>query len=167
MKISLLYYSKTGRTRDIAQAILEGILEEAPECEVRAFPLDAIEDAFLSQSQAVVFGTPTYYANTCWQVKKWFDESHRYRLEGKLGAVFATADYIQGGADTAIMNIIGHMLVKGMLVYSGGSALGQPYLHLGCVVVKDQVETGKAQAKVFGRRIAAKANALFGAGEKA
>lgn len=165
MKLTILYYSKTGRTRDIASAVAKGMMRKAPGAEVRAFPLDAVDEDFLAQSAAVVFGTPTYYASTCWQIKKWFDESHHYKLEGKLGAVFATADYIQGGADTAIMNIVGHMLVKGMLVYSGGSALGQPFLHLGAVVVRKEWETGRDQAEIFGERIAAKALQLFGAGE--
>ena len=62
------------------------------------------------------------------------------------------------------MNIVGHMLVKGMMVYSGGSALGQPYLHLGAVIVKDRMETGLSQAEIFGERIAKKAADLFAEG---
>ena len=96
--------------------------------EVGIFDIDNVDDCFLKESNAVVFGTLTYYANTCWQLKKWFDESSKYNLEGKIGAVYATADYLQGGADTAILTIINHLMVKGMLVYSGGSALGQPYI---------------------------------------
>ncbi len=163
MKLSILYYSKTGRTRDIALAIQRGA-EKIEGMEAKAFPLDEIDEDFLKESRAVVFGTPTYLANTCWQIKKWFDESSKYKLEGKLGAAYATADYVQGGADTAIMNIVGHMLVKGMMVYSGGSALGQPYLHLGAVIVKDRMETGLSQAEIFGERIAKKAADLFAEG---
>lgn len=136
-------------------------MKSIPEIEVGIFDLEHIDDDFLAESKAVVFGTPTYYANTCWQIKKWFDESRNYKLEGKIGAVFATADYAQGGADTAILTIINHLMVKGMLVYSGGSALGHPYIHLGAVALKENFEQSKPMFEVFGQRIATKATELF------
>ena len=125
------------------------------------FDINNIDANFLKESKAVVFGTPTYYTNTCWQMKKWFDESRDYDLEGKIGAVFATADYIQGGAATAMLTIINHLMVKGMLVYSGGSALGQPFMHLGPVATKDNYEESKEMFEIFGERIANKVKELF------
>ena len=106
------------------------------------------------ESKAVIFGTPVYYANTCWQIKKWFDESWGCNLGGKIGGAFSTADFPQGGADTAILTIINHLMVKGMLVYSGGSALGLPYIHLGPVAFRDNFEESKALFHLFGERIA-------------
>ncbi|SJU69481.1 Uncharacterised protein [Clostridioides difficile] len=75
--------------------------------------------------------------------------------------MFATANYAQGGADTAILTIINHLMVKGMLVYSGGSSLGQPYIHLGAVALKENFEKSKDMFKIFGTRIAQKTNELF------
>ena len=103
----------------------------------------AIDKEFLAASSAVFFGTPTYLASTCWQWKKWFDEPAPCSLGGKLGAVFATANFAQGGADIAIQTLLTHMLVKGMLVYSGGGACGQPYIHLGAVALKENFEASK------------------------
>lgn len=152
-KVSIIYFSKTGTTGRIANVISEGIIS-IPEVEVKTFDIDNIDYKYLDESIAVIFGTPTYYANTCWQIKKWFDESFKYNLEGKLGAVFATCDYVQGGADTAILTIINHLMVKGMLVYSGGSAVGKPYFHLGAVYLKGDSES---DFFTFGKRIAQKA----------
>ena len=132
-------------------------MKKIKDIEVGVFDINNIDDNFLKESKGVVFGTPTYYANTCWQMKKWFDESRDYDLEGKIGAVFATADYIQGGAATAMLTIINHLMVKGMLVYSGGSALGQPFMHLGPVATKDNYEESKEMFEIFGERIANKA----------
>jgi NAD(P)H dehydrogenase (quinone) len=160
MKLSIIYFSKNGHTKEMAGIIANG-MKSIPEIEVGIFDLEHIDDDFLAESKAVVFGTPTYYANTCWQIKKWFDESRNYKLEGKIGAVFATADYAQGGADTAILTIINHLVVKGMLVYSGGSALGHPYIHLGAVALKENFEQSKPMFEVFGQRIATKATELF------
>lgn len=161
MKLAIIYFSKTGNTRIMAQEVATG-MEKVAGIEAKTFSLDDIDDAFIEESRAVVFGTPTYYANTCWQMKKWFDESRKYDLSGKLGAVFATAHYAQGGADTAILNILGHLMVKGMLVYSGGSALGQPFIHLGAVAIDENFEHSKPMFQIFGERIAQKAVELFG-----
>lgn len=165
MKITILYFSKTGRTRDMAEEIAAG-MREACACEIGLFDIRKVDLDFLEASCAVVFGTPTYYANTCWQIKKWFDASHSIRLAGKLGAAFATADYAVGGADIAIQSLVTHMMVKGMLVYSGGSALGQPFIHLGAVALKPQLEESRPLFRTFGRRIAEQALRLTGAGGK-
>jgi NAD(P)H dehydrogenase (quinone) len=160
MKLSIIYFSKSGHTKEMAEIIATG-MKSISDIEVGIFDLDHIDNDFLAESKAIVFGTPTYYASTCWQIKKWFDESKKYNLEGKIGAVYATADYAQGGADTAILTIISHLVVKGMLVYSGGSALGHPYIHLGAVALKENFEQSKPMFEVFGKRIASKALELF------
>ena len=161
MKISIVYYSKTGKTKTMAEETAKGMRDVAG-VEVQLFDLDHIDMDFFNESKAVVFGTPTYYANNCWQIKKWFDEGSAYNLEGKLGAAFATANVQQGGGSVAITTLIQHMMVKGMLVYSGGTANGQPFIHLGAVGLRDTFEQDKAMFQVFGQRIAAKTVELFG-----
>ncbi|MBL4932026.1 flavodoxin family protein [Clostridium paridis] len=165
MKISIIYHSKTGRTKRIAEIISEGI-KENKDFQVKLMNLDEIDYGFLTESKGVVFGTPTYYANISWQMKKWFDESWNCNLEGKIGAVFATGDYLGGGSDAALLTLINHMMVKGMLVYSGGSALGQPYIHMGIVALKDLDADLIKKTKIFGNRIASKALELFGDGDE-
>ncbi len=162
MKISIVYFSSTGNTRAMAEEIMAGIkLEDG--VEAKAFNLDEVDREFVNDSSAVIFGTPTYLANMSWQMKKWLDESsgQGFTLGGKLGAVFATAQYIQGGADTAILTIINHLMVKGMLVYSGGAALGQPFIHLGAVATGQNFAEAKPLFKTFGQRIAQKSKELF------
>ena len=57
--------------------------------EVGLFELDKIDEAFVAEAKAVVFGAPTFYADTCWQMKKFFDET-KLPLAGKIGATFGT-----------------------------------------------------------------------------
>lgn len=160
MKLAIIYYSRNGHTKEMAEIIKKAMMSEE-NIEAEAFDIENVDYDYIKESKAVVFGTPTYYANTCWQMKKWFDESRNCDLEGKIGAVYATADYIQGGAASAMLTIINHLMVKGMLVYSGGSALGQPFLHLGAVAVKGNFEESKSNFEIFGQRIAKKAKELF------
>lgn len=162
MKISIIYFSKTGYTAQTAEQIATGMRQEG-ELEVRLFNLadGDVDAAFVNDSAAVVFGTPTYSANSCWQIDRWFDEDDSCSLTGKLGSAFATAAFQQGGADIAANTLVGHMLVKGMLVYSAGCSLGQPFSHLGAVTLNDRPDINEEMAVVFGQRIARKALELF------
>lgn len=164
MKLSILFYSETGNTEKVADFIRAGALL-VPETEVGLFNLKeeaATDWSFIEESSAVVIGTPTYYANMCWQLKKWFDTDHRPLLAGKLGAVFATENSPHGGgAELAIMTVINHLLVKGMLVYSGGAAWGRPFIHVGPTVVRDQLNAREKICRIFGERVAKKAHELF------
>lgn len=164
MKFAVIYYSQTGHTKEMGEVIAEGILSLGGE--VRLFSIEEPMDTdYINSCDGIIFGTPTWVASTCWQMKKWFDtESHALKLGGKLGGVYATAHFAQGGADIAIMTLIGHMMVKGMLVYSGGASLGKPFIHLGPVAldaVEGHYESCRPQFRIFGERFAQKAAELF------
>lgn len=164
MKVSIVYFSATGNTEKVARWIQEGA-QQAADTEVRLFNLaenDAPDRDFIEASSAVVFGTPTYVASMCWQLKKFFDVHMEYDLADKIGAAFATENSPHGGgAEQAVMTIHTHMLVKGMFVYSSGAGCGRPYIHIGPTVVRDQMEERKEICQVFGKRIAEKAHMLF------
>lgn len=162
MKIAIVVFSLSGRTREAAGWISQGV-ELVEGCECKIMSTEEINKGYLEQADAVIFGTPTYYANMCWQMKKWIDEGcSGVKLAGKIGAVFATANMVAGGAETAMLTLINHILVKGMLVYSSGTAYGQPFTHIGVSYVKEvPVEDQKDKIVIFGTRIAEKAKELF------
>jgi len=159
MKISILYHSESGNTKKIARIISEGA-RSAGNIEALAMSIDEIDETFLNASDAVIFGCPTYLGTFTWQMKKFLDTS-RIRLSGKLGAVFVTARYIGGGGDVAELGLVGHLLVKGMLVYSGGGGEGKPFTHFGAVAIEDGDGPQRERAHIFGERIARKAIELF------
>jgi NAD(P)H dehydrogenase (quinone) len=164
MKISILYVSETGCTGKAAGLIKEGILS-AGDFEVRLMNIigsQSPDPDFLKASDAVIIGTPTYAANMAWQLKKWFDTDRSVKLAGKLGAAFATANFIHGGADIAIADVLHHQLVKGMVVYSSGSGCGMPIIHLGPVAIAGEFDKSHDLFVTFGRRVAEKAQQLFG-----
>ena len=164
MKFAIIYYSKTGHTREMGEVIAKGIARQGGK--TRLFSIEEpLDQEYINSCDGVLFGTPVYLANTCWQMKKWFDtESASVKLSEKLGGVYSTAHYAQGGGDVAILTLIGHLLVKGMLVYSGGASLGKPFIHLGPVAldaVDGHYESCKADFEIYGERFAAKARELF------
>ena len=159
MKLAIVYYSETGNTQKAAELIKAG-MEQVEGVQAELFALDQVDESCLADAKAVVFGAPTFYADTCWQMKKWFDET-KFSLAGKLGAVFGTAGYLQGGCEVGLQNNLVRMMCKGMVCYSGGTAMGQPPTHLGALALDGHVEEQKEQFIAFGARIAEKAKELF------
>ncbi|ADL12761.1 flavodoxin family protein [Acetohalobium arabaticum] len=160
MKLAVLYHSETGNTERVAEIVAQGA-NEVDNVEAKTMGIEELDDEFVEEAEAVIFGTPTYLANFSWQTKKWFDTEMDYDLSGKLGAVFATENYLGGGADMALLTMIGHMLVRGMVIYSGGAAEGKPYTHYGAVCIQDGDEDQQERAEIFGERVASKALELF------
>ena len=165
MKLAICYFSATGRTEAMANAIAAGILEQAPGCEVRCLHIDQVDrdhpDAvsFVDAADGILIGTPDYYAAECWQMKKWLDNCP-CKLAGKLAGAFATANVTVGGPGVAIEHILTHLLVRGCMVYSGGSACGQPFIHLGPVCFRDQEPDGLSLMRIFGQRFAAQVSKI-------
>ena len=154
MKIAIIYTSQGGNTEFAADCIQDGILAKYPFVEVRT--MDAGEGEtdpdFLAQSDAVIFGSPVYFTSMSWVLKKWFDQSFKIDLSGKIGAAFVTAQSPTGGVDTAIMEIIRHMLAKGMLVCSGAGK--EQRFQIGAVGLAGQMQQADKQFEIFGAAVA-------------
>lgn len=163
MKMSVLYHTRTGITERMAKAIAEGMNSSSTVVEAKTFALDAIDADFVKESRCVVLGTPTYLATMAGAVKTWLDGSARqYELAGKIGGGFATADYIHGGGDIAVQSIVAHLMVLGMLTYSGGGAQGKPVIHLGPVALKEYLDDCEPTFRLYGQRMAGKTLEIFG-----
>ena len=94
-------------------------------------------------------------------VKVWLDgPALKAGLAGKVGGAFATADYLHGGGDLGIQTILNHMMVLGMLTYSGGGSFGKPVIHLGPVALHGHLEESKELFRLYGQRSAARCSAL-------
>ena len=122
-KILIIYQSKTGNTQAMAEAVEDGVKKEGVEV-IRKKIEDANVDDLL-EPDGIIIGSPTYFAATTAEVKKFIDESikHFRKLEGKVGAAFASCGDLGGGGETAILDILRAFLVHGMIVpgfVSGG-----------------------------------------------
>ena len=155
MKVSIIYVSQTGNTEAAAEYIEEGILEKYPFIQVKRMDIseDEVDVEFLQTSDAVIFGSPVYFTSMSWELKRWFDNSFRIDLEGRLGAAFVTAQSPAGGTDTALMEMIRHMLAKGMLVSAGKSGRFQ----IGAIALAQSIDASQKLLETFGASIAERA----------
>lgn len=166
MKISVVYFTSTGRTAAMAEEIKKGIAAADAGIEVKLLPITELttynEDniAFVNDSAAVIVGTPDYYAAEANQLKTWLDTCP-CKLADKLCGAYATANFLQGGGDVAIQSVLTQLLVKGAVIYSSGTAQGLPFIHLGPICLKDQEAAAAELFQAYGTRFANKAKELF------
>jgi NAD(P)H dehydrogenase (quinone) len=162
MKIAIIYHSETGNTKQMADYVREGCLN-VQGIEAECMSIDAVDDEYVIACKAVILGAPTYEGSCSWQMKRYLDTGAK-GLAGKLGGVFASQNWPGGGGGSfAEMTMIAGMLVRGMMVYSGGIAEGQPYLHFGAVSRRaPEEELYRERCLKLGENIARKAIELFG-----
>jgi len=117
MNVLVLYYSKGGNTRKLAEAVAQGVQQvdgvEARLCHSR----DVTKDDFVS-ADGVIVGSPVYFGTMAAPLKQILDDfvGVRRKMEGKVGAAFATSGYAAGGKETTMMSIIQALLIYGMII---------------------------------------------------
>lgn len=153
-KILVAYYSRTGNTRKMAEAIAEGVNNEGASAVLRE--IKDIKAEELLEYDGIIIGSPTYYGSMASQIKALFDDSVKFhgKLDGKVGAAFATSANLAGGNETTILDILNAMLIHGMIIqgdprgdHYGPAAVGSPDER----AVKECLRLGQRAAKLTAR----------------
>jgi len=161
MKIAIIYHSEKGNTQKMAELVKEGCVS-VPGVEAKCMSIDGIDEAYVTAAKAVIVGAPTYEGSCSWQMKRFLDTGPA-GMAGKLAGVFASQGFPGGGAPFAEMSIIAGLLVLGMMVYSGGTTLGKPFLHFGAVSTgAPEDDIWRQRCVKLGQNIASKAVELYG-----
>jgi len=157
MKILVLYYSRGGNTRTLAEKIAAGVTAQGAEAVLKS--TDEVTKEDFLEAAGVIAGSPVYFGVMAAELKKVFDDfvGVRKKMEGKVGAAFATSAHHTGGKETTIMSIIQCMLIYGMIIVGDPmSASG----HYGVASLGAPDEGGAHDAMELGRRVAAVAAKL-------
>jgi len=146
-RMLICYYSRTGHTQHMAEAIGEAA-EEVAGLSVEVKPLSEVDAGDFLSFDAVVLGSPTYYGSMAGEVKHIIDESVAFHggLSGKVGGAFASSANIGGGNETTIMDILKAMLIHGMIIQ--GASAGD---HYGPVAVGAVDHRSQTQCANYGR----------------
>jgi NAD(P)H dehydrogenase (quinone) len=159
MQVLILYYSKGGNTGKLAEAIARGVEKVEGVKALMKNTDEVTKEDFLS-SQGVIAGSPVYFGTMSAGLKKVFDETIviRKKMEGKIGAAFATSHDPTGGKETTIMSILQAMLINGMIIVGDPmSATG----HYGVACAGAPDERTSENAMKLGARVAELAKKLF------
>jgi NAD(P)H dehydrogenase (quinone) len=156
-KILIIFQSKTGNTAAMAEAVEEGVRGEGVEVNRKKIQGTSVDD--LLTSDGIIIGSPTYFAGTTAEIKTFIDKSikHFGKLQGKVGAAFASSGDLGGGGETAILDILRGFLVHGMIIQgftSGG--------HYGPVCVGAPNKERNKVCREFGGNVAKLVKRLHG-----
>ena len=148
-KAVVIYYSRTGNTKHMAEVIAEAIQKEGVECDVKF--TSEIDAGQLLNYDAIIIGSPTYYGTMAAEIKALLDESVEYhgRLDGKIGGAFSSSANVGGGNETTVLDIINAMLIHGMIIQ--GDPKGD---HYGPVSISSPDSRVISNCKRFGKRMA-------------
>jgi NAD(P)H dehydrogenase (quinone) len=170
IKVLVTYYSRTGHTAKLAVAVAEGA-RAVPGTVVDVKTVDQVGGDDLFSADAVIVGSPVYWANMAGEVKVFFDNWQlkfgvfpEFKMRNKVGAAFATGGQISSGKEVTMLTILAAMLGNQMIIVGGGGAFGASATTEGESVGIDDKEL--TSARQLGQRVAEVAS-IFKAGQKA
>lgn len=146
-KVAVIYYSSTGTTHKMAEAVAEGarstgaevrvlqVTELAPEAAIaqnpawkahyeatKNLPQAALSD--LEWADAVIFGTPTRFGNVASQLKQFMDQTGGLWFQGKLAnkvaAGFVSTSNPHGGHESTVLALYNTFYHWGAIVAAPG-----------------------------------------------
>jgi NAD(P)H:quinone oxidoreductase type IV len=158
VKVNVIFYSMYGHVYRMAEAVTAGVKEVSgaevalyqvaeiiPDAVLEKSGAKAARAAFahvpvatmdmLTESQAIIFGTPTRFGNMCAQMRNYLDQTGslwaKGSLIGKIGSVFASTATQHGGQETTITSFHSTLLHHGMIL------VGVPYSESGLTHMSD------------------------------
>jgi NAD(P)H dehydrogenase (quinone) len=148
-KAIVIYYSRTGNTKEMAEIIAKSMNEADLQTECKS--ISDVKAEELLNYDAIVVGSPTYYGHMAGPIKQLIDDSVAFhgKLDGKIAAAFSSSANIAGGNETTIMGIIEALLIAGCIVQ--GDPQGD---HYGPVSIGKPDDRVRRQCARRGRRIA-------------
>lgn len=152
MRVLVLYYSRGGSTKKLAEKIAEGVISVSGVQAVLKSTHEVKKEDFLD-SAGIIAGSPVYFGVMAADLKRVFDEfvGIRKKMENKVGAAFATSGDPSGGKETTMMSIIQTFLIYGMIVV-GDPMDATGHYGVACVGVPD--EKASQNGLKLGRRVA-------------
>ena len=156
--VLVTYHSATSNTEKMAQGVAEGAKAVSGTTVVLKRVGDVTSNDLVS-SDAVIVGSPVYFANMSGEVKTFFDNwSLKFdlfrdrKMRDKVGAAFATGAAVSAGKEFTILGIFAAMLNNQMLVVSGGGGFGASATTGPDSPGIDEKEL--AEARALGKRVA-------------
>lgn len=152
MQVLVVYFSRSGNTKKLAEEIAKGVRQvEEVACVTKQCRDVTAED--LLTSDGIIAGSPVYFGTMAAELKEMFDKfvGIRNKMGDKIGAAFATSGDLSGGKETTLLSIIQAMLIYGMIIV-GDPLRATGHYGVSCAGAPDET-TAKNAAKL-GRRVA-------------
>lgn len=156
-RILVLYFSRDGHTKTMAELVAEGAGSVAP-AEVRVKTVAEATADDLIWCDGLAAGSPTHMGTIAWEMKQWWDVTAQplwSKVDGKIGCAFTSSGGLAGGGELTCLALQIVMMNYGMLVFGVTDyvAPGQT-LHYGAVCAGPPRNEGEREAcRRLGRRL--------------
>jgi NAD(P)H dehydrogenase (quinone) len=147
--ILISYYSKSGNTEEMAKVVAEGAGSTGVKVIRKRVERTTLRD--LLKADGIILGSPNYYGTMAAEMKAFIDRSVKYhgKLEGKVGAAFASGGGLGGGVETTVLDLTKSLLIHGMIIQ------GDPWgSHYGTVSIGKPNASAKKECKKLGEKVA-------------
>jgi len=147
-----MYYSRSGKTKRLAEEIAKGVMEVSDvECVIK--PVTHVTKEDFIAADGIIAGSPVYFGSMAAEMKAIFDNfiSIRKQMADKIGAAFATSGDLTGGKETTMFSIIQAMLIYGMIIV-GDPLDATGHYGVACTGIPD--EKTSLNAAKLGKRVA-------------
>lgn len=156
-RILVLYYSRDGHTKAMADLVFEGV-SSIPMTEARLRSVgEAVADD-LVWCDGVAVGSPTHMGTIAWEMKRWWDEVAQPlwpQVEGKLGCAFSSSGGLAGGGELTCVALQIVLMNYGLLVFGIPDYVGPGQtLHYGAICAGRPRNPAESEAcRRLGRRL--------------
>lgn len=156
-KILILYYSKEGNTRKMAEYVLEGV-EQIPGHEVRLRSVSEASQEDLVWCDGVAAGSPTYIGTVAGEMKLFWENCLPIwqKIDGKIGCAFSSQGGWGGGAELTCQSLGTIMMNYGLMVFGITDYVAHQYTaHYGAIQAGEpRLEKELASCRLLGKRLA-------------
>ncbi len=149
LKGLVVYDSATGHTEKMAMAISQGMKRAGLEVEAKRVKDTSLSD--LTHADAIVLGSPTYFATMSNKMKAFIDRSVKIwpgkpgKLKDKVGAAFTSS---AGEGEITLVSLIRALFYHGMVIVGHQSGA------LGATSIEEPDDECIVECQAFGERIA-------------
>jgi NAD(P)H dehydrogenase (quinone) len=157
-RILVLYFSRRGHTKMMADLVAEGV-KSVPLVEVRLKNVDEATADDLVWCDGIAVGSPTHMGTIAWEMKRWWDVVAQplwQKIDGRIGCAFTSSGGLAGGGELTCLALQIVLMNYGLLVFGVTDyvAPGQT-LHYGAVCAGRPRSDGEREAcRRLGRRLA-------------
>jgi NAD(P)H dehydrogenase (quinone) len=157
-RILVLYFSKDGHTKMMADLVGEGAAA-VPRTETRFKTVTEATAEDLMWCDGIAVGSPTHMGTIAWEMKQWWDETAAPlwpKTEGKIGCAFTSSGGIAGGGELTCLALQIVLMNYGIFVFGVPDyvAPGET-LHYGAVCAgRPRKDSEREACRRLGRRLA-------------
>lgn len=156
-KILILYYSKDGNTKKMAEYVLEGV-QQIPDHEVRFRSVSEASQDDLVWCDGVAAGSPTFIGTVAAEMKKFWEDCLPVwqKIDGKIGCAFSSQGGWGGGAELTCQSLGTMMMNYGLMVFGVTDYVAHQHTaHYGAIQAGEpRLDKEKDSCRLLGKRLA-------------